>query len=90
MRHATEATDQQAFFENDGDFSAEAARRFPFSAQNGRIRGTGRFVLLSKCRTPWRIFCFTTAERRAEYVDTWQRTGCGDPRCTFDHTTENL
>ena len=83
MRHATEPTDQQAFFENDGDFSAEAARRFPFSAGRGFVFGRGKYPLSLRCRTPWIIKCYQTAEARAEAL----REPCGS-RCSMDHRLE--
>jgi hypothetical protein len=61
-----------------------AAKRFPFSAKRGKIFGDGRYVAAFRCTTPWRIFLFSTPEKRAEAV----RNHCGASRCGFDHTIE--
>jgi hypothetical protein len=87
---ATAIQSGPTFFDDCDDYSAEAARRFPFSAKHGRIRGTGKYVLISKCSVPWPILCFTTAAQRADTLDKWQRRSCGDTRCNFDHATEDL
>ncbi len=77
-----ETTDQQAF-ELCDDFSAEAKRRFPFSARNGLVFGSGKFPLSLRCRTPWIVQLWTTTEARHEAMNKM----CG-ARCTFNHRLE--
>jgi hypothetical protein len=86
------ATQQPTFFDDDNYafFIAEAKRRYPFSSKHGRVRGRGRYALISKCTVPWRVFLFDTAQQRADAVDRWGWNTCSSARCSHQHFSEDL
>jgi hypothetical protein len=86
------ATHQPSFFDSDafGNFMEAAKRRYPFSAKHGQIRGDGKFALVLRCSTPWRVKCYRTVEECREVFDRLQWSSCGAVRCTHDHRCEVL
>jgi hypothetical protein len=87
---ATASQQHQPSFFDDRNYVEVAQRRFPHSFKHGKVRGTGRFALVSKCIVPWRVFLFASAQQRAEAIDRWGWNGCGAVRCTHDHRSEDL
>lgn len=80
MATATQAN----FFENNsGDFVLEARRRFPFSAKHNLLFGSGGFPMSQRCRTPWIVKLWSTAEQRNADVN----KPCGSG-CTLNHRIE--
>jgi hypothetical protein len=87
---ATASQQHQPSFFDDRNYVEVAQRRFPFSFKHGKIRGEGRYALISKCSVPWRVFLFASAQQRAETMDRWGWNSCGASRCNHDHRCEDL
>jgi hypothetical protein len=62
----------------------KAAKRYPFSAKRNRIFGDGGFPLVIKCRVPWTIKLYRTAQEREH----GRYSTCGAGRCSFNHHAE--
>jgi len=87
---AETTSSQTSFFEDEPNFGDEAARRYPFSAKRGRIRGTGRYALVLRCSVPWAVRCYQNAEeRQASFVE-MQYGKCSALNCVHDHSTVDL
>lgn len=65
-----------------------AKKRFPRSVN--RIRGSGRFALISKCTMPWTINLYQTAEERAAALERWSCNKCMAFNCGYNHETVDL
>jgi hypothetical protein len=76
------AVTQPTFFDSDGIIQ-DARRRFPFSAKHNLIFGNGKFPASLRCRTPWIIQLWNSADERDEAL----RKPCGS-RCTLKHQAE--
>jgi hypothetical protein len=70
-------------------FQMYAQKRYPRSIRN--IAGDGRYCLVSKCKTPWRILLFPDATSRQKKIDEWERGhGCCSGDCVGSHELAEL
>jgi len=65
-----------------------AKRRFPRSVN--RIRGSGRYALVSRCTMPWTILLYETAQERAAALDRWSASKCMSINCGYEHYNVDL
>jgi len=91
-RRSDMATASQAdFFTTAPDWATVAAKRFPLSARASLIRGSGPFVVVSKCFHRWRVYCYTDPTKRDLKLQEWENKGCtAGIDCKFDHVAVDL
>ena len=58
------------------DYRREAERRWPLSAKRRAITGSGPYVLVVKCTTPWSIIQFESVQSRARIFEHFENQ-CG-------------
>jgi len=63
--------------------------RFPRTPRH-RIRGSGKFLLVFKCRAIWSINAYQTAEERDATWEKYQWSACGALNCVHDHVKVDL
>lgn len=71
------------------DSRGVAARRFPFSAAAGCIRGEGPYAAVTKCFKRWKVFLYQSDGQRAAKLQDWSDRGCS-PDCKSEHCAVDL
>ncbi len=74
-------------------WNSEVEKRFPVSAKARLIFGGGPWLLISRCKIPWKIFMFSTEEARNEKYTEWETTqrGCRHGEyCMSNYAKESL
>jgi hypothetical protein len=71
-----------------GSTQERVAKRFPRS--RNYISVSGSFLLVVRCRVPWRIQCFLTAEARDQAWERMEFGSCGTYSCRRDHDRTDL